>query len=70
MRIEGTLHATEAVSTDSTLHATDAISTDAGVTAVDDITTDADVLAGDISLTKHRTSGVLPGNGTSGVPIP
>ncbi|KHL68875.1 hypothetical protein SF06_22110 [Pseudomonas flexibilis] len=70
VRIEGTLHATEAVSTDSTLHATDAISTDAGVTAVDDITTDADVLAGDISLTKHRTSGVLPGNGTSGVPIP
>jgi phage baseplate assembly protein V len=70
VRIEGTLHATEAVSTDSTLHATDAISTDAGITAVEDITTDADVLAGDISLTKHRTSGVLPGNGTSGVPVP
>lgn len=58
VRIEGTLHATEAVSTD------------AGISAADDITTDADVLAGDISLTKHRTSGVTPGNGSSGVPIP
>lgn len=70
VRIEGPLHATEAVSTDSTLHATDAISTDAGISAAADITTDADVLAGDISLTKHRTSGVLPGNGTAGVPVP
>lgn len=70
VRIEGTLHTTEAVSTDSTLHAADAISTDAGISAVDDITSDADVLAGDISLKKHRTSGVLPGNGTSGAPIP
>lgn len=70
VRIEGTLHATEAVSTDSTLHATDAISTNAGISAADDIITDADVLAGDISLTKHRTSGVTPGNGSSGVPIP
>lgn len=70
VRIEGALHATEAVSTDSTLHAADAISTDAGISAADDITTDADVLAGDISLTKHRTSGVTPGNGSSGVPIP
>lgn len=70
VHIEGTLHATEAVSTDSTLHATDDISTDAGISAAADITTDADVLAGDISLTKHRTSGVLPGNGTAGVPVP
>lgn len=29
-----------------------------------------DVLAGDISLQRHRTSGVQPGNGTSGGPVP
>lgn len=34
------------------------------------VTTPNDVVAGQISLTKHRTSGVQPGNGTSGVPIP
>ena len=70
VRIEGPLHATEAVSTDSTLHATDAISTDAGISAAADITTDADVLAGDISLKLHKTSEVSPGKGVSGVPVP
>ncbi|MHA7114626.1 Gp138 family membrane-puncturing spike protein [Pseudomonas promysalinigenes] len=34
------------------------------------VTTPNDVVAGQISLTKHRTSGVQSGNGTSGVPIP
>ncbi|WP_269915415.1 phage baseplate assembly protein V [Acinetobacter sp. HY1485] len=35
-----------------------------------DITTDADVKAGDISLKKHKTSGVQSGSNTSGVPSP
>lgn len=43
VRIEGTLHATEAVSTDSTLHAVDAISTDSTLHAADAISTDATV---------------------------
>lgn len=32
--------------------------------------TDGDVTAGDISLRNHKTSGIQPGSGTSGVPIP
>ena len=32
--------------------------------------TDGDVVAGDISLKKHRTSGVQSGSSNSGVPIP
>ena len=32
--------------------------------------TEADVTAGDISLKNHKTSGVQPGSGTSGEPIP
>ena len=35
-----------------------------------DITTDADVIAEDISLKKHRTDKVQPGDGQSGEPIP
>lgn len=35
-----------------------------------DITTDKDVIAGEISLQKHRTDKVQPGNGQSGGPIP
>ena len=35
-----------------------------------DITTDADVTAGNISLKKHKTSGVQGGSGTSGGPTP
>jgi len=35
-----------------------------------DITTNADVIAGNISLKKHRTDKVQPGNGQSGGPIP
>jgi phage baseplate assembly protein V len=30
----------------------------------------ADVVAGDISLKNHRTSGIQPGGGTSGAPVP
>lgn len=41
-----------------------------GITAGEDISTLADVKAGDISLTKHKTSGVEPGSGNSGGPIP
>lgn len=33
------------------------------------ITSDDDVVAGTISLKTHRTSGVLPGSGTSSVPV-
>ena len=40
------------------------------ITAGDNISTLADVVAGDISLTKHKTSGVEPGSGTSGGPTP
>lgn len=40
------------------------------ITAGDNISTPADVVAGDISLTKHKTSGVEPGSGTSGGPTP
>ena len=32
--------------------------------------TEADVTAGNISLKNHKTSGVQPGSGTSGGPIP
>jgi len=35
-----------------------------------DITTDADVTAGNISLKKHKTSGVQGGSANSGVPVP
>ena len=35
-----------------------------------DITTDADVIAGNISLKKHKTSGVQGGSSTSGGPVP
>lgn len=35
-----------------------------------DFSTEADVIAGDISLRHHKTSGVQPGTGESGVPIP
>lgn len=41
-----------------------------GITAGEDISTPADVKAGDISLTKHKTSGVQSGTGNSGGPIP
>lgn len=34
------------------------------------LTASADVLAGTISLQTHRTGGVTPGSGTSGVPVP
>lgn len=40
------------------------------ITAEKDISTNADVIAGDISLKKHKTSGVKGGGETSGVPIP
>lgn len=55
---------------EGTLHVTDAVSTDAGITAAADIVSSTDVLASAISLKLHRTSGVTPGNGTSGVPVP
>jgi len=34
------------------------------------VTTTGDVIAGTISLQNHHTSGVTPGSGTSGVPVP
>lgn len=40
------------------------------ITAEKDISTSADVIAGDISLKKHKTSGVKGGSENSGVPIP
>ncbi|OFJ46392.1 hypothetical protein BA896_021795 [Janthinobacterium lividum] len=33
------------------------------------VTSDGDVLAGSISLTNHRTTGVQPGSGVSGLPL-
>lgn len=47
-----------------TVHAEKAISSNA------DITSDTDVIAQNISLTKHKTSGVKGGSENSGVPIP
>lgn len=47
-----------------TVHAEKAISCNA------DITSDTDVIAQNISLTKHKTSGVKGGSENSGVPIP
>ncbi|AMW79748.1 hypothetical protein AMD27_13145 [Acinetobacter sp. TGL-Y2] len=47
-----------------TLHAEKAISSNA------DITSDTDVIAQNISLTKHKTSGVKGGSENSGGPIP
>lgn len=41
-----------------------------GIHAKADITSDADVIAQNISLTKHKTSGVRGGSDNSGVPIP
>lgn len=35
-----------------------------------DFSTEGDVKAGDISLKNHKTSGIQPGSGESGVPIP
>ena len=46
------------------LHVTESI------TADKDISTPADVIAGEISLTKHKTSGVKSGSETSGGPTP
>ena len=65
--IEGTLHATEAVSTDSTLHATDAISTDSTLHAADAISTAATVAAvGAISTAAGITAaGVLSAAGAT-----
>lgn len=40
------------------------------ITAEKDISTSADVIAGNISLKKHKTDKVQPGNGQSGGPIP
>lgn len=40
------------------------------ITAEKDISTSADVIAGDISLKKHKTSGVKGGGENSGGPIP
>ncbi|WBX38976.1 phage baseplate assembly protein V [Acinetobacter schindleri] len=60
----GTCNVTADVQITGKLHVTETI------TAGDNISTVADVLAGDISLTKHRTSGVKAGSEESGGPIP
>src|SRR5690606_37152653 len=76
VRIEGTLHTTEAVSTDSTLHATAAISTDATVAAVGAISTAAGISAagpltaaaatiGGKDFAAHQHGGVQFGNSTT-----
>ncbi len=41
-----------------------------GIHSTLDITSDADIIAGNISLTKHRTSDVKGGSDTSGGPVP
>ena len=80
VRIEGPLHATEAVSTDSTLHAADAISTDATVDAVGAISTAAGITAaGALSAAAatiagkdfgtHTHGGVTSGNSSTGGPL-
>lgn len=60
----GTCDITADVKINGKLHVTETI------TAGDNISTVADVLASDISLTKHRTSGVKAGSEESGGPIP
>ena len=60
----GTANIKANVVIDGTLHVTETI------TADQDISTPADVKAGDISLTKHKTSGVKSGPDTSGGPVP
>ena len=60
----GTCNVTADVQITGKLHVTETI------TAGDNISTVADVLAGDISLKKHKTSGVKGGSENSGVPIP
>lgn len=79
VHIEGPLHATEAVSTDSTLHATDTITTDAaiaakgaistaaGITAVGTLTAAGATIAGK-DFASHVHGGVASGNSTTGGP--
>jgi phage baseplate assembly protein V len=80
VRIEGTLHTTEAVSTDSTVHAADAISTDATVAAVGAISTAAGISAagaltaaaakiGGKDFGTHGHGGIARGNSISDGPI-
>ena len=44
--------------------------TDGRVKVNGKVTTSGDVMAGTISLMNHKTSGVTPGSGTSGGPVP
>ncbi|OTG65926.1 phage baseplate assembly protein V [Acinetobacter silvestris] len=60
----GTANIVANVTIEGTLHVTKTI------TADQDISTGADVKAGEISLKKHKTSGVKGGSENSGVPIP
>jgi phage gp45-like len=43
---------------------------DCPIHSTGDITSDGDIKAGGISLKLHKTSGVVPGSGQSGVPVP
>lgn len=76
VNILGTTHASKKISTDDNIDAAKNISATGGMTAKGniqsqgDISATGDIKAGDISLITHKTSGVQPGDGNSGVPIP